>query len=80
MKLSFKYLEKSDMNTANFCLADSKCSLCGKVLSTKKNNKDIIVESISGSEYLFDKAQCLVIFKRLNNFYGNDFKTMVEFQ
>lgn len=73
------YLEKSDMKTANFCLADSRCSLCGKILSTRNNRKDIIVESISGSEYFFDKDQCLLIFKRLNNFYGNDFKTMYSF-
>jgi hypothetical protein len=67
------------MANANFCISESKCSLCGKLLSSNNNN-DIIMESISGSEYFFDKNQCLLIFRRLNDFYGNNFKNIVEIQ
>lgn len=67
------------MKNANFCIAESKCSLCGKLLSSS-NKRDVIIEYISGSEYFFDKNQCLVIFKRLNDFYGNNFKEIVQLQ
>lgn len=64
-----------DMNITN--LSESVCSLCGKPLSCT-DNKDIIIEYISGSNYYFDNKQCLVIFKRFNHFYGNNFNKMIQ--
>jgi hypothetical protein len=61
------------MNITN--LSESVCSLCGKPLSCT-DDKGIIIEYISGSSYYFDNKQCLVIFKRFNHFYGNNFNKM----
>ena len=63
------------MNGTNLC--ESVCSLCGKPLSCT-DDRDIIMEYISGSNYFFDNKQWLVIFKRFNHFYGNDFSTMIQ--
>lgn len=64
-----------DMNITN--LSESVCSLCGKPLLCT-DDKDIIIEYISGSNYYFDNKQCLVIFKRFNHFYGNNFNKMIQ--
>lgn len=72
--LAFLQEQNRKMNITN--LSGSVCSLCGKPLSCI-GNKDIIIEYISGSNYFFDNEQCLVIFKRFNHFYGNNFNKMI---
>lgn len=48
-----------------------KCSLCGKSLLNRDSN-EIIQEKISGSKYFFDSNQCVMMFKRLDHFYGKN--------
>ncbi|MDR4511946.1 MAG: ATP-binding protein [Nitrososphaeraceae archaeon] len=48
-----------------------KCSLCGKSLVNRDSN-EIIQEKISGSKYFFDSNQCVMMFKRLDHFYGKN--------
>ena len=60
------------LNTEN---PDNKhtCALCGK---TFKENKTI-QEKIDGNEYFFNSEECMSMFKKLANLYGDDFKASV---
>jgi YHS domain-containing protein len=49
------------------------CALCGK---TFKENKTI-QEKIDGNEYFFNSEECMTMFKKLANLYGDDFKTSI---
>ena len=60
------------LNTEN---PDDKhtCALCGK---TFRENKTI-QEKIDGNEYFFNSEECMSMFKKLANLYGDDFKASV---
>jgi len=57
--------------------------MCGKnaVISDEQDNnnketnqqQEVIVEQIDGTSYIFDKADCALMFKRLSSVYGNNF-------
>lgn len=49
------------------------CALCGKTF--KENNT--IQEKIDGSEYFFNSEECMSMFKKLANLYGDDFKASI---
>lgn len=49
------------------------CALCGK---TFRENKTI-QEKIDGNEYFFNSEECMSMFKKLANLYGDDFKASV---
>ena len=49
------------------------CALCGK---TFKENKTI-QEKIDGKEYFFNSEECMRMFKKLANLYGDDFKASI---
>jgi len=53
-----------------------KCSLCGKSLVNRDSN-EIIQEKISGSKYFFDSNQCVMMFKRLDHFYGKNISSFI---
>ena len=44
------------------------CILCGKPFSGKG-----IIEKINGMEYVFDKEECALTFKKLKSVYGDEF-------
>lgn len=48
------------------------CALCGRV---PKNNRTI-EEIVDGDRYLFDSQNCIAIFKKLTNLYGQEFKSV----
>jgi hypothetical protein len=48
------------------------CALCGRI---PKNNGSI-EEIVDGDRYLFDSQNCITIFKRLANLYGQEFKSV----
>jgi YHS domain-containing protein len=52
---------------------DRTCALCGK---TFKENK-AIQEKIDGNEYFFNSEECMGMFKKLANLYGDDFKASI---
>ena len=43
------------------------CILCGRTTESK------IVEEVGGRNYVFDRQQCVLLFKKLQKVYGNDF-------
>lgn len=45
-----------------------KCILCGRPISGKG-----ITEKINGIEYVFDKEECALMFKKLKSVYGEEF-------
>ena len=49
------------------------CALCGKTF--KENNT--IQEKIDGNEYFFNSEECMRMFKKLANLYGDDFKASI---
>ena len=49
------------------------CALCGK---TFRENKTIR-EKIDGNEYFFNSEECMSMFKKLANLYGDDFKASI---
>ena len=48
------------------------CALCGRI---PKNNRSI-EEIVDGDRYLFDSQNCITIFKKLANLYGEEFKSV----
>lgn len=60
------------LNTEN---PDEKhtCALCGKTF--KENNT--IQEKIDGNKYFFNSEECMSMFKKLANLYGDDFKASI---
>ena len=48
------------------------CALCGRI---PKNNRSI-EEIVDGDRYLFDSQNCITIFKKLANLYGQEFKSV----
>ncbi len=48
------------------------CALCGRI---PKNNRTI-EEIVDGDRYLFDSENCIAIFKKLANLYGQEFKSL----
>jgi hypothetical protein len=48
------------------------CALCGRI---PKNNRSI-EEIVDGDRYLFDSQNCITIFKKLTNLYGQEFKSV----
>lgn len=48
------------------------CALCGKI---PKNNRSI-EEIVDGDRYLFDSQNCITIFRKLANLYGQEFKSV----
>lgn len=51
---------------------DGTCALCGRI---PKNNRSI-EEIVDGDRYLFDSQNCITIFRKLANLYGQEFKSV----
>ena len=51
----------------------SKCALCGKDLEELKGKIVIQEEVINGIHYNFDTKDCVMMFKKFESVYGNDF-------
>ncbi len=49
------------------------CALCGKAFEKKKS----IQEKIDGYEYLFNSEECISMFKKLADLYGDEFRTSI---
>jgi YHS domain-containing protein len=49
------------------------CALCGKTVVKNKS----IHEKIDGREYLFNSEECISMFKKLANLYGDDFRSSI---
>jgi YHS domain-containing protein len=49
------------------------CALCGKTFNENKT----IQEKIDGNEYFFNSEECMRMFKKLANLYGDDFKASI---
>lgn len=49
--------------------------LCGKPIREQQEQRSsILKELIDGTSYTFDTDECVNMFKRFRNVYGNDFK------
>lgn len=48
------------------------CALCGRVV---KNGRSI-EETVDGNRYIFDSQNCIAIFRKLANLYGQEFKSI----
>jgi signal transduction histidine kinase len=57
----------------------SKCSLCGKNIKGQQEQKSpsVLKEVIGGTSYVFDRNECVTMFKRFRSLYGNDFKKLL---
>lgn len=66
--------DKKDNNSIDNI--EFKCSLCGKSLVNRDSN-EIIQQEISGSKYFFDSNQCVMMFKRLDHFYGRNISSFI---
>ena len=49
------------------------CVLCGKTIVKDKS----IHEKIGGNEYLFNSEECMSMFKKLANLYGDEFRASI---
>ena len=49
------------------------CALCGKAFEKKKS----IQEKIDGYEYLFNSEECMSMFKKLADLYGDEFRISI---
>jgi YHS domain-containing protein len=49
------------------------CALCGKTFNENKT----IQQKIDGHEYFFNSEECMTMFKKLANLYGDDFKASI---
>ena len=47
------------------------CAMCGKKINEQK--KQVLVEKIDNTNYIFDSDDCALIFKRFRSLYGNNF-------
>jgi len=47
------------------------CAMCGKKINEPK--KQVLIEKIDDAHYIFDSADCALIFKRFRSLYGNNF-------
>jgi len=47
-----------------------QCDMCGRAIQ-KKNTS--IAKAFNGSAYIFDSDDCLLIFRKLREVYGEDF-------
>ena len=45
------------------------CIMCGKPSEVGRE----IIEKIDGMEYIFDRTECVLTFKKLRSVYGSDF-------
>ena len=77
MKFSYPGMDKRLMYnhntdiryTAYYMLTKSSmCILCGRPISGKG-----IIEKINGMEYVFDREECALTFKKLKSVYGDEF-------
>jgi DNA-directed RNA polymerase subunit RPC12/RpoP len=50
-----------------------RCALCGKTLLSKEKETDVIVEMIDDKRYTFHTDDCVLMFKKFREVYGNDF-------
>jgi hypothetical protein len=48
------------------------CALCGRVAKSSKS----IEETVDGDRYIFDSQNCIAIFRKLANLYGQEFKSI----
>lgn len=55
-----------------------KCALCGRLLSKRSDDSTagnlIIEEIIQNTDYKFDTPECVTMFKRFLDVYGNQFQ------
>jgi hypothetical protein len=56
----------------------AKCALCGKTMVGHEGEEEgqkvtIIEEIIDGSHYVFDREECVVMFKKFGLVYGSNF-------
>lgn len=50
---------------------ENTCAMCGKKIIEPK--KQVLVEKIDDTNYIFDSEYCVLIFKRFRSLYGNNF-------
>lgn len=64
----------SSSNNSN----SDKCALCGRILSTKKQELETIEHvMIDGTHYFFDSNDCSTMFKRFRSVYGSKFNEIL---
>jgi histidine kinase/DNA gyrase B/HSP90-like ATPase/phospho-acceptor domain-containing protein len=58
---------------------NGKCALCGKTFTEQKEGEKswMLEEVIDGTPYKFDTTDCITMFKRFRNVYGNDFRELL---
>ncbi|HYT41811.1 MAG TPA: hypothetical protein VEP90_05665, partial [Methylomirabilota bacterium] len=58
---------------------NGKCALCGKTFTEQKEGEKscMLEEVIEGTLYKFDSTDCITMFKRFRNVYGNDFRELL---
>jgi two-component system, OmpR family, sensor histidine kinase VicK len=58
---------------------NGKCALCGKTFTEQKGGEKsrMLEEVIDGTPYKFDTTDCITMFKRFRNVYGNDFRELL---
>jgi hypothetical protein len=61
----------SDVSKKRF-LSSATCALCGRIATRSRS----IEETVDGDRYLFDSQNCITIFKKLTNLYGQEFKSI----
>lgn len=64
-------IDNNDVSKKRF-LSSAGCALCGRI---SKNSSPIEV-TIDGDRYLFDSQNCITIFRKLTNLYGQEFKSI----
>ena len=48
------------------------CAMCGKKIIELK--KQVLIEKIDDTNYVFDSEDCALIFKRFRSLYGSSFR------
>ena len=58
---------------------NGKCALCGKTFTEQNEGEKscMLEEVIEGTPYKFDSTDCITMFKRFRNVYGNDFRELL---
>ena len=63
--------DNSDVSKKRF-LSSATCALCGRIATLSRS----IEETVDGDRYLFDSQNCITIFRKLTNLYGQEFKSI----
>ena len=63
--------DNSDVSKKRF-LSSATCALCGRIATLSRS----IEETVDGDRYFFDSQNCITIFRKLTNLYGQEFKSI----